>query len=206
LEHDLFRKPVSTFRDHALTAADRDTLPPNQGYESQYLDLGAELAGKRQLSFSIDVLYFYHTIGWADGNSADVARRARRHAVDEARPIARRGTNMSDDTFHRSLIPLRWLAPLNPLKYDLVIIWNWLDAEIDARVERELPILQAIVGHRNRDVHNYIKATNDQWTLRYLGMEPWQIVQLELVRAEILARDEAQAPYEIGPPISPLHS
>ena len=110
---------------------------------------------------------------------------------------------MSDDTFHRSLIPLRWLAPLNPLKYDLVIIWNWLDVEIDAEAEQELPILKRIVGHRNRDVYNYIKATNDQWGLHYLAMEPWQIVQLELNRA---GRVETQAPYRVGPPISPLHS
>ena len=110
---------------------------------------------------------------------------------------------MSDDTFHRSLIPLRWLAPLNPLKFDLVIIWNWLDVEIDARAEQELPVLKRIVGHRNRDVHNYLKATNDQWALRYLGIEPWQIVQLELIRTR---RDEGQVPYEVGPPISPLHS
>lgn len=113
---------------------------------------------------------------------------------------------MSDDTFYRSLIPLRWLAPLNPLKYDLVIIWNWLDVEIDARADLELPILKEIVGHRNRDVHNYIKATNDQWALRYLGMESWQIVPLELIRAGTRARDERHAPYEVGPPISPLHS
>jgi len=113
---------------------------------------------------------------------------------------------MSDDTFHRSLIPLRWLAPLNPLKYDLVIIWNWLDVEIDARSEQELPILKEIVGHRNRDVYNYVKATNGQWALRYLGMEPRQIVQHELIRAGIVAPDEGQARYEVGPPISPLHS
>jgi hypothetical protein len=110
---------------------------------------------------------------------------------------------MSDDTFHRSLIPLRWLAPLNPLEYDLVIIWNWLDVEIDAEAEQELLILKRIVGHRNRDVHNYLKATNDQWGLHYLGMEPWQIVQLELNRAECV---QTQPPYEVGPPISPLHS
>ena len=108
---------------------------------------------------------------------------------------------MSDDTLHRSLIPLRWLAPLNPLKYDLVIIWNWLDVEIDARAEQELPILKRIVGHRNRDVHNYLKATNDHWALGYLGMERWQIVQLELIRA---GRREKQVPYEVGPPLSPL--
>ena len=113
---------------------------------------------------------------------------------------------MSDDTFHRSLIPLRWLAPLNPLKYDLVIIWNWLDVEIDVRVEQDFPILKEIVGHRNRDVHNYIKATTDQWTLRYLGMESWQIVQFELTRGGIPARDDAHVPYEVGPPLSPLHN
>jgi hypothetical protein len=113
---------------------------------------------------------------------------------------------MSDDTFHRSIIPLRWLAPLNPLKYDLVIVSNWLDVEIDARAEQELPILKAIVGHRNRDVCNNVKATNDQWALRYLGMEPRQIVRLELIHAGIVACDEGQAPYEVGPPISPLHS
>jgi len=110
---------------------------------------------------------------------------------------------MSDDTLHRSLIPLRWLAPLNPLKYDLVIFWNWLDVEIDARAEQRLPILQQIVGHRNREVHNYVKATNDQWALRYLGMESRQL--LELTRAGIASRDQ-QVPYDVGPPISPLHS
>jgi hypothetical protein len=112
---------------------------------------------------------------------------------------------MSDDTFHRSLIPLRWLAPLNPLKYDLVILWNWLDVEIDAKAEQELPLLKKIVGHRNRDVYNYIKATDDQWALRYLGMEPWQTVQLELIRARQPVSDEGQMPYEVSPPISPLH-
>ena len=109
---------------------------------------------------------------------------------------------MSDDMFHRSLIPLRWIAPLNPLKYDLVIIWNWLEVEVDARAEQELPILKEILGHRNRDVYNYLKATNDQWALRYLGIEPWRIAQLEPTRA---SRDERQTPYEVGPPISPLH-
>jgi hypothetical protein len=113
---------------------------------------------------------------------------------------------MSYDTLHRSLIPLRWLAPLNPLKYDLVIFWNWLDVEIDARAEQELPILKEIVGHRNREVYNYVTATNDQWSLRYLGMEPWQTVRLELIRPNIVARDVGQAFYEAGPPISPLHS
>ena len=110
---------------------------------------------------------------------------------------------MSDDIFYRSLIPLRWLAPLNPLKYDLVILWNWLDVEIDARAERKLPILKEIVGHRNRDVYNYIKATNDQWALRYLGMEPWRTVQFELIGAGLMARGEG---HEVGPPIVPLHS
>jgi hypothetical protein len=86
---------------------------------------------------------------------------------------------MIDDTFHRSLVPLRWLAPLNPLKYDLVIVWNWLDVEIDARAEQNLPILKEIVGHRNRDVYDYVKATNDHWALRYLGMEPWQTAWLK---------------------------
>ena len=113
---------------------------------------------------------------------------------------------MSDDIFHRSLIPLRWLAPLNPLKYDLVIIWNWLDVEIDARAEQELPILKKLIGHRNRDVHNYVKATNDQWALRYLGMDPWQAVPPELIGAGIVSPNREQARYEVGPPISPLHS
>jgi hypothetical protein len=36
-------------------------------------------------------------------------------------------------------------------------------------------------------------------------MEPWQTVQHELIRAGFIARD-AQAPYEVGPPICPLHS
>lgn len=31
-------------------------------------------------------------------------------------------------------------------------------------------------------------------------------LRLELIRADIVARDEEHAPYEVGPPISPLHS
>jgi hypothetical protein len=31
-------------------------------------------------------------------------------------------------------------------------------------------------------------------------------LRLELIRAGLIPRDEGQAPYEAGPPISPLHS
>ena len=76
---------------------------------------------------------------------------------------------------------------------------------LDAGAEQELPILKEIVGHRNREVYNYVTVTNDQWALRYLGMEAWQTVQLELIRAGIVSRDGEQTPYEAGPPICPLH-
>jgi hypothetical protein len=41
---------------------------------------------------------------------------------------------------------------------------------------------------------------------RYASARKIEALRLELVRAGMLARDEGQAPYEVGPPISPLHS
>jgi hypothetical protein len=41
---------------------------------------------------------------------------------------------------------------------------------------------------------------------RYVSARKVEAVRLELIRAGMIARDEGQAPYEIGPPISPLHS
>jgi hypothetical protein len=39
---------------------------------------------------------------------------------------------------------------------------------------------------------------------RYVSTAKVESLRLELIRAGIVARD-AQAPYEVGPPISPLH-
>lgn len=41
---------------------------------------------------------------------------------------------------------------------------------------------------------------------RYASARKIEALRLELIRAGIIARDEGQAPYEAGPPISPLHS
>jgi hypothetical protein len=41
---------------------------------------------------------------------------------------------------------------------------------------------------------------------RYVSARKIEALRLELIRAGIVARDEDEAPYEVGPPISPLHS
>jgi hypothetical protein len=41
---------------------------------------------------------------------------------------------------------------------------------------------------------------------RYVPASKVEALRLELIRAGIVARDEGQAPYEAGAPISPLHS
>jgi hypothetical protein len=40
----------------------------------------------------------------------------------------------------------------------------------------------------------------------YVSTPKIEALRLELIRAGIVARDEGQTPYEVGPPISPLHS
>ena len=56
-------------------------------------------------------------------------------------------------------------------------------------------------------------ATQDRFTSavrtvlgRYASSRKIEALRFELIRAGLVARDEAQAPYEAGPPISPLHS
>jgi len=41
---------------------------------------------------------------------------------------------------------------------------------------------------------------------RYVSASKIEALRLELIRASIVVRDEVQSPYEVGPPISPLHS
>jgi hypothetical protein len=41
---------------------------------------------------------------------------------------------------------------------------------------------------------------------RLVSTRKVEALRLELIRAGIVARDEAHTPYESGPPIAPLHS
>jgi hypothetical protein len=41
---------------------------------------------------------------------------------------------------------------------------------------------------------------------RYVSVQKIEALRLGLIRAGIVSRDGGQAPYEAGPPISPLHS
>jgi hypothetical protein len=41
---------------------------------------------------------------------------------------------------------------------------------------------------------------------RYVSTSRVEALRLELICAGIVARDEGQSPYEVAPPISPLHS
>ncbi len=56
-----------------------------------------------------------------------------------------------------SLFPRTWIVPLNPLKYDQIIIFNWLDQQITANPEKEIPALAQVSGWRNREVYQWVK-------------------------------------------------
>jgi hypothetical protein len=64
------------------------------------------------------------------------------------------GGDVSD--LPRSLFPQWYKSPLNALKYDEVIIVNWLQLEIEDRAWLRLPVLEQIKGHRNREVHDFV--------------------------------------------------
>jgi hypothetical protein len=77
---------------------------------------------------------------------------------------------MSDSTLG-SLVPLRYILQLNPLKYDQIIVFDWLEVEIEPAAETRLPLLAELHGHRNREVYEYIIATRGDWAFQYAGTD-----------------------------------
>jgi hypothetical protein len=54
------------------------------------------------------------------------------------------------------IIPAIWQVDSWTVEQVEVII-NWLEIEIEKHAELRLPVLAQIRGHRNREVHEYIK-------------------------------------------------
>lgn len=60
------------------------------------------------------------------------------------------------------IVPARWVMPLWPVKYDQVIILNWLQVEIPESVP--VPYIQELRGWRNREVFDYVSGLD--WTAK----------------------------------------
>lgn len=59
--------------------------------------------------------------------------------------------------------PYQW--PFYPTYVVQEVIVNWLDIEVDQQAEQKMPILQQMVGFRNREVYHFIHAyLADVWT------------------------------------------
>ena len=55
------------------------------------------------------------------------------------------------------LFPRTWIVPLNPLKYDQIVILNWLEIQVTPNPTKEIPALKEVSGWRNREVYNWVK-------------------------------------------------
>jgi hypothetical protein len=68
-----------------------------------------------------------------------------------------------------NIFPTRYQAPIPPKKFDQVILVNWLDVEIDRLATLKMPILNYIVGHRNREIFAFLQTTGDEFWSRWLA-------------------------------------
>jgi len=64
----------------------------------------------------------------------------------------------------RGIVPGRWIMEPTCPWAEIQIIVNWINIEVDHDVEKRLPILAQIHGHRRREV---IAWYNDEWQERH---------------------------------------
>lgn len=60
------------------------------------------------------------------------------------------------------IIPARWVMPAIPIKYEQIVILNWLLVEVPCK--RPMPIIAEMRGWRNREVFDYVRSYD--WTAR----------------------------------------
>lgn len=55
------------------------------------------------------------------------------------------------------LIPQRYLLPVVAPYYEYLLFVNWLEVQITANPEEEIPALREVSGWRNREVYDWVK-------------------------------------------------
>ena len=63
-----------------------------------------------------------------------------------------------------NIIPQRWILPRLPIKYEQLIIVDWMVQEVDQHKIKTMPVLQELKGWRKREVITYIMGID--WTAR----------------------------------------
>jgi len=72
-------------------------------------------------------------------------------------PPAKRKGNMELRGIVPAIVPA---PPPEPFAVQVIIV-DWLYREVDDLAEIKMPVLQHIVGHRNREVYEYLELTHD---------------------------------------------
>lgn len=66
-----------------------------------------------------------------------------------------------------TLLPVRFLPPAQSCKYDIQVVVNWLQIEVDIATVKKLLVLQKLSHWRNKEVYDYVR-THD-YTARMYG-------------------------------------
>jgi hypothetical protein len=63
-----------------------------------------------------------------------------------------------------NIIPLRFVPPAKPVKYEQLVVVNWLQLEVQPR-EPLPPIIDVLKGWRNLEVFCYVRYEMPDWTI-----------------------------------------
>ncbi len=63
------------------------------------------------------------------------------------------------------ILPVQWVPPPQPVTYEQVIIVNWLEVEVDRKME--MPVLDNLSHWRNRDCWYWVKDHQEEYYVRY---------------------------------------
>jgi hypothetical protein len=66
----------------------------------------------------------------------------------------------------RGIIPQRWVLPTQAVKYEQLVVINWLQVEVDQDKIATMPTLQHLTRWRNREVFWFIRNEWPDWTAR----------------------------------------
>lgn len=61
-------------------------------------------------------------------------------------------------TVDGSIVPKGYWWSYEPTWFIQEVIVNWLDIEVDQQAEQKMPILQQMIGFRNREVYSFVHA------------------------------------------------
>jgi hypothetical protein len=95
--------------------------------------------------FVIAIAWIMEPTVWTPGSSAKACRPPQERKNMELRGVV------------PAIVPA---PPPEPFAVQVIIV-DWLYREVDGLAEIKMPVLQHIVGHRNREVYEYLELTHD---------------------------------------------